>query len=116
MDKKPPITTICGSMRYYNQMLALANECTLEGHIVLMPFVLKTDDPYVDESLQELHRAKIDMSDNVFVFIETKGESTVQELKYAFEQGKEVFVYDKFPTLGNQDEWIEYGDQGADEE
>lgn len=73
-------------MRYYNQMLALANELTLRGKIVLMPFVLKVNDPGMDSSLQKLHKAKIKMSDTVYV-IGPPGDSTSDEIEYAEEMG-----------------------------
>lgn len=83
------VITICGSMRHYNQMLALANELTLEGSIVLMPFVLKVDDPGMDEELQKLHKAKIDLSDAICV-VGVPGDSTREEIAYAREHSKEV--------------------------
>ena len=103
------VVTICGSMRYYNQMLALANELTLEGKIVLLPFVLKVDDPGQDADLQRMHRAKIDMSDEVYIFAPGRmGLSTGEEYKYAQEQEKQIFLYatDAFPAIGFQNDWI----------
>jgi hypothetical protein len=91
------IITVCGSMRFYNQMLALANKLTMQGHIVLLPFVLKVDDPGMNEKLQKLHRAKIDMSDEVFVVADGAwGDSTYEEASYAKEQGKQVHPFTVF--------------------
>lgn len=78
------ICTVSGSMRHYNQMLALANELTLDGWIVLLPFVLKVDDPGMDLLLQELHKQKISLSHRVFV-VGYPGESTLDEICYAKE-------------------------------
>ena len=91
MTDRDRIVTICGSMRHYNQMLALANELTLVGFIVLMPFVLKIDDPGKDEELQRLHRDKIDLSGAIYV-VGTPGESTREEIAYATSQGKKVLT------------------------
>lgn len=90
-----PIVTICGSMRYYNHMLMVANEMTQRGYIVLMPFVLKVDDPGMDEQLQALHRAKIDLSEYVLVVGSAAGESTRQEIAYAEAHGKIVIQMPK---------------------
>ena len=63
-----PIVTICGSMRFYQQMLTVAEELTLDGFIVLMPFVRK--EPFMEadvnhpgnviEKLDAQHKRKID--------------------------------------------------------
>lgn len=87
-------------------MLALANELTLEGHIVLMPFVLKVDDAGLDESLQKLHRAKIDMSTDVYFLLGLKdGQSTVEEMDYARSMNKAIYSLRGFPSIGKQDDW-----------
>jgi hypothetical protein len=87
---KAEVVTICGSMRFYNQMLALANELTLGGKIVLMPFVLKIDDPGLDEWLQDLHRQKILLSSTVYVVGERIGQSTSEEIIFAQRRGIKV--------------------------
>jgi len=79
-------------MRFYNQMLAIANELTLEGKIVLMPFVLKIDDPGMDDKLQQLHKRKIDLSHEVIV-VGPPGESTYDEIQYAESVGVKVIYY-----------------------
>jgi len=81
--------TICGSMRNYNQMLAAANIMTKEGWLVFMPFVLKVDDPEMDEELQAIHRKKIDKSDAILV-LGKPGDSTYEEISYAKALGKDI--------------------------
>src|SRR4029077_5883665 len=104
------ISVVCGSMRWYNQTLALANELTYEGNIVLLPFVLKVDNPSLDKDLQALHREKIDMADTVYIFKgEKMGESTAEEYKYAKSKSKTIYVYDGFPFIGSQNDWREEG-------
>jgi len=99
----PKIAVVCGSMRFYNQMLALTNELTLEGKVVLLPFVLKVDDPGLDEELQALHRHKIDMADEVYILIDHKmGESTSEEYEYAKLQKKSILIYRDFLAVGKK--------------
>lgn len=38
-----PITTICGTMRLFDNMLTVADELTRQGSIVLMPFTRKSN-------------------------------------------------------------------------
>ena len=97
--------TICGSMRFYEQMLHVAERLTLEGWIVLMPFVRKdaamtngTGHPgNVAEKLDELHRRKIDLSRQIVVVSDETGyigDSTRSEIVYAGKTGKGV-VYEQ---------------------
>lgn len=86
------VVTICGSMRFYSLMLEEAERLTSEGWIVLMPFVTE-EDPGKKETLDAMHRSKIDRSGHVhIVFDETRymGESTTNELIYAARTGKEI--------------------------
>lgn len=91
------VITICGSMRFYERMLRVAEELTASGNIVLMPFVIKTAYPNA-EMLDELHREKILMSDAIFVVTASTyyttatgtyiGESTLGEIEFAQRLGK----------------------------
>lgn len=88
-----PIITICGSMRYYPQMLDLAQDLTGKGYIVLMPFVKKGEGSTDIQMLDEMHKRKIDMSGAIVVVGSHIGESTTSEIKYAEETGKVVHRY-----------------------
>jgi hypothetical protein len=88
---RPKIVTICGSMRFYEDMLLYASNLTLGGVIVLMPFVTGAIG-HLKRDLDELHKRKIDMSHEILVvnpggYI---GESTRAEIVYAAAQGKVV--------------------------
>lgn len=96
---------LCGSMKFYSWMLEVAETETLKGNIILMPFVRKDD--YMTDSTRDLqhkveqalpdgesiatfldamHRAKIDMSDEILVCsnrVGYIGESTNAEIQYA---------------------------------
>lgn len=91
-----PVVTICGSMRFRAEMEAAAQDLTRQGFIVLMPFVAiapgeQPTDP-TKKMLDEMHRAKIDLSDSIHVvnpygYI---GDSTRGEIAYAKSLGKGI--------------------------
>lgn len=84
------VATICGSMRFYDRMLKVAERLTAEGVVVLMPFVTVAAVDQGDEfkaALDRMHRQKIDMSDRVVVVTDPEtryvGDSTRSEIDYA---------------------------------
>lgn len=85
MSNRFPVVTICGSMRYYDDMLIVASELTSKGYIVLMPFVKKGEGSTDVEMLDLMHLHKIDMSSDIYVVGSHIGESTTAEIKYAKE-------------------------------
>lgn len=92
-----PVITICGSMRYYPAMLAIAKTLTTQGNIVLMPFNTdyiggKTED-MTKEMLDAMHLVKIDMSTSIAVVGSHIGESTAREIQYAKATGKGIIQY-----------------------
>jgi len=89
-----PVVAICGSMRYFDDMLILAKTLTGQGFIVLMPFVAdyiggKPADE-MKEMLDDMHFTKISMSQAIYVVGSHRGESTCQEIDYAKDHGIEV--------------------------
>lgn len=88
------IITICGSTKFKDEMLNTAKELTLNGNIVLMPFVFAhSGDKITDVQktlLDQLHFQKIQMSDAIYVVNVNNyiGESTKNEIKYAKKLGK----------------------------
>lgn len=90
-----PITTICGSMRYFDQMINLASKLTGQGYIVLSPFITsyagnqESDDKKA--MLDDMHRRKIDMSTSIHVVGSYIGESTHGEIQYAKERHISIF-------------------------
>lgn len=87
------IVTICGSMRFYNEMLAAAAQLTREGAIVLMPFLLKGGSD--GNSLDELHRQKIELAQRIIVVCPGGyiGQSTQNEIAFAEARGKSVSYF-----------------------
>ena len=82
-------------MRYFDRMLELANEYTEKGWIVLMPFVhvippeQQAGSP-VKKMLDDMHFTKIDMSSAILVVGPYRGESTTNEIRYAYKHGKHI--------------------------
>ena len=92
------IITLCGSTRFKDAFLETQKRLTLEGNIVISVglFGHSGDEevwmPGTKEMLDDIHRAKIDMADEIFVinvgvYI---GSSTRSEIEYALVTGKKV--------------------------
>lgn len=91
------IITLCGSIKFKNEFIKVQERLTLEGNIVLTPnFFYNIKKEHINEKtkkmLDEMHRQKIDMSDEIYVinlggYI---GESTKSEIEYAQEKEKKI--------------------------
>ena len=98
MQGKYKIVTLCGSTRFKDEFLKVQKELTLKGYIVnsVGLFGHSGDDEVLDdgvkEMLDEMHLAKIDMADEIFVVNPSGyvGESTSREIAYARSHGKTV--------------------------
>jgi hypothetical protein len=94
MSETFKIVTICGSMRFYDTMVKVAEQETAAGHIVLMPFCAIDSDEqngYLKSMLDRMHFAKIDMCDHIIVVTDENGyvgTSTRREMAYAIKNGK----------------------------
>lgn len=92
------VVTICGSMRFYDRMIKVAEHYTAAGSVVLMPFVTIAADEQADNDakamLDRMHRQKIDMADAVIVVTDPEtqyvGDSTRAEIEYAEADRKAV--------------------------
>lgn len=97
MDKEFNVITICGSMKFKNQIIEAGEKLSIEGNIVLFPVILIDDkitfannippnkniniwieEPMIDNRnawkyinampmLKDMHKHKIDMSDEIYV-------------------------------------------------
>ncbi len=91
------IITLCGSIKFKDEFLRVQERLTLKGNIVLTPnffSTIKKEDitPEMKKMLDEMHKQKIDMSDEIYVinvggYI---GESTKSEIDYAQAKGKKI--------------------------
>ena len=105
MQGKYPVITLCGSTRFKDQFMEAQKKLTLEGNIVISVGLFgQSGDTEVWENMDEgtltktkemlddIHKRKIDMSDEIFVinvggYI---GDSTRSEIEYALAHGKVV--------------------------
>jgi len=105
MVRKYKVITLCGSTRFKEQFMKTQKELTLKGYIVISVGLFgHSGDLEVWENMDEgtltktkemlddMHKCKIDMSDEIFVINVNGyiGESTKSEIKYAEETGKKV--------------------------
>lgn len=105
MQGKYKVITLCGSTRFKDEFISVQKKLTLEGNIVISVGLFgHTGDREVWENMDEgtltktkemlddMHKAKIDMADEIFVinvggYI---GDSTKSEIAYAKLHGKRV--------------------------
>lgn len=108
------IVTICGSTQFKNEILEIAQNLTLDNHIVLAPCVFHHADnlELTTEQkirLDNLHKEKINMSDAIFVVNKNGyiGESTYDEIDWAQRMKKEVyFLENPNPEEENKEEEV----------
>ena len=105
MIEQYKVITLCGSTRFKNEFMEVQKRLTLEGNIVISVGLFgHSGDNEVWENMDEgtltrtkemlddMHKRKIDMSDEIFVinvggYI---GSSTQSEIEYAKANGKPV--------------------------
>ena len=108
--KKYKVITLCGSTRFKNEFMEAQKNLTLKGNIVISVGLFghsgdnevweQMDEGTLTktkEMLDDMHKRKIDMSDEIFVinvggYI---GESTKSELEYAKKHNKKVNYLEK---------------------
>lgn len=97
MENEFKVVTLCGSTRFKEDFLREQERLVLEGKIVLLPcFFEYSQNDVFDEKIKlmlgDMHKWKIDMSDEIFV-INKKGyvgSSTKSEIEYALKTNKKV--------------------------
>lgn len=106
--QRPRIICLCGSTRFVETWIGMYQSLSDAGNIVLtvarMPPrpSLQIEQPELKIRLDELHKRKIDLADEVFVlnvggYI---GASTKSEIEYAITHGKPVLYLE--PLAGSQ--------------
>lgn len=104
--QKHKVITLCGSTRFKNEFMKVAERLTYDGYIVLMPHIFSKYKSKIKSSGEEgeskrtisstellnMHFDRIDMSDEIFVINKNGyiGEGTRCEIAYAEECGKGV--------------------------
>lgn len=95
------VITLCGSTKFKDEFIAEQKRLTLEGNIVISVGLFgHSGDNEVwiagtKHMLDEMHKAKIDMADEIFV-IDVDGyigESTTREINYAIYLRRPVKYY-----------------------
>lgn len=103
-DERPPIVVLCGSTRFYDQFQAANYAETMAGRIVLSvgfyPHAKAEHghgegvghDSTEKVALDELHKRKIDLADEVYVLNchGYVGDSTRSEIDYAVSIGRPI--------------------------
>lgn len=92
------VITICGSLKFKDQMLQISEQLTLEGSCVLTPVFSITKSPLTEEelkNLKEAHFKRIELSDAIYVVNVDNyiGTSTANEIEYAKKLEKEIIYY-----------------------
>lgn len=100
MEGKYKVITLCGSTRFKDEFLQAQKQLTLEGNIIISVGLFGHADgdfgnvitPEIKVMLDDIHKRKIDMSDEIFVINKNGyiGESTKTEIEYAIKMGKKV--------------------------
>ena len=98
MVDKYKVITLCGSTRFKETFMEVQKRLTLEGNIVISVglFGHSGDDevwaPGTKDMLDDMHKRKIDMADEIFVINVNGyiGTSTRSEIEYALATGKKV--------------------------
>lgn len=98
MTQKYKVITLCGSTRFKDDFMRVQKQLTLEGNIVISVglFGHSGDDEVlfdgVKEMLDDMHKRKIDMADEIFVINKNGyiGKSTMSEIEYAQKHNKKV--------------------------
>ena len=114
MDSKFKVITLCGSTRFKEDYIRIQKELTLAGNIVISVglFGHQGDDEVweegVKEMLDEMHLAKIDMADEIFVINPGGyiGASTKREIAYASAKGKKINSMEPIPDEFMKDKEI----------
>ncbi|MBQ3572461.1 MAG: hypothetical protein IJA15_06515 [Clostridia bacterium] len=98
MVGKYKVITLCGSTRFKEDFLKEQKRLSLEGNIVISVglFGHSGDNEVftegVKEMLDDMHKRKIDMADEIFVINKNGyiGSSTRSEIEYAIKTNKKV--------------------------
>ena len=93
------VITLCGSLKFQKEMMAVAEKMALDGYCILTPIypVLENIERTKKQliKLKEAHLKRIELSDTILVVNVNNyiGESTNLEIDYAKKLGKEIIYY-----------------------
>ncbi|HIT43919.1 TPA: hypothetical protein IAA91_03690 [Candidatus Avacholeplasma faecigallinarum] len=98
MVGKYKVITLCGSTKFKDDFIKEQKRLTLQGNIVISVGLFGhcgDDEEWQEgtkEMLDDMHKRKIDMADEIFVINKNKyiGESTKSEIEYAKKTNKRI--------------------------
>ena len=95
------IITVCGSLRFYKEMMEITEKMELQGNCMLVPIYNPTrpnkDDFTKEEALMldKMHKERIKLSNAILVVNVNDyiGSSTKSEIEFAKSLNKEIIYY-----------------------
>lgn len=95
------IITVCGSLKFYKEMITMTEKMELEGNCMLVPIYnpeRPSKDDFTEEEalmLDKMHKERIKLCDAILVINVDNyiGNSTKKEIQYAESLGKEIIYY-----------------------
>jgi hypothetical protein len=97
--RKMKIITLCGSLKFQNEMMIAAEKMTLDGYCVLTPVYHVLENYEVTDTqlkkAKEAHFKRIELSEAILVINVNNyiGKSTNLEIEYAKKLNKEIIYY-----------------------
>ena len=94
------IITICGSLKFQNEMMKISEALELKGNCILPPIypTRNSKDDYTESEIlmfNKMHKEKIRISSSILVMNVDNyiGSSTKSEIEFAKALGKEILYY-----------------------
>ena len=95
------IITVCGSLKFYKEMMDITEKMELQGNCMLVPIYNPTKpnkDDFTEEEalmLDKMHKERIKLSDAILVVNVNDyiGSSTKSEIEFAKSLNKEIIYY-----------------------
>lgn len=95
------IITVCGSLKFYKEMMEVTEKMELQGNCMLVPIYnpsKSNKDDFTEEEalmLDKMHKEKIKLSDAILVVNVNNyiGSSTKSEIEFAKSLNKEIIYY-----------------------
>lgn len=95
------IITVCGSLRYANEMMEITEKMELQGNCMLVPIYnpnKASKDDFTEEEalmLDKMHKERIKLADTILVVNVDNyiGSSAKSEIEFAKSLGKEIIYY-----------------------
>lgn len=95
------VITVCGSLRFYKEMMKITEKVELQGNCMLVPIYNPSKpnkDAFTEEEalmLDKMHKERIKLADAILVVNvdDYIGSSTKKEIEFAKSLNKEIIYY-----------------------